>query len=215
MSLLVHKLNSARSSLHATGATLGQEHLRSLRSLVEKPDTNVTDKIVVLDFSNIKSATASYLKATIIWLIQCARLSATDGLNHNHTASAHQLVPLPIFPLVTGLTEEVRGELDDVLLAYRLPCLETLKHSDRKVIRAALHGPLDDALADTLGVLTKSQSATASSLQDKFRDRGISTTGWNNRLADLYLSRLALRRKIGRQWLYEPVAAEVENGRKS
>ncbi len=211
--MLVHKLNPAEKPIHATGATLGQEHLKALRQRLQNTGDNITEEIVVVDFSKIKSATASYLKATIVWLIQCARLNANDGLNHSQSSGPHELVPLPIYPLVAGLTAEVRSELDDVLPAYRLPCLEMLKRSEGKILRAALHGPLDDALADTLRVLTKCGAATASSLQNRFKDRGISTTGWNNRLADLYKVRLAVRKKVGRQWLYEPVAVEVKNGR--
>lgn len=209
MTLLIHKLNPSRASVHASGATLGQEHLRPLRQRLRDEGGD----IVVLDFSGIESATASYLKATIVWLIQSARLSVTDGLNYGRAPGPHDPVPLAIYPLVAGLTTEVREELNDVLPTYRLPCLETLKHSDRRVLRAALHGPLDDALSDTLRALTECGSGTASSLHVRFQDRKISTTGWNNRLADLHQLRLAVRRKVGRQWLYEPVAAEVTNGR--
>jgi hypothetical protein len=209
MNLLIHKLNPSEVPVHATGATLGQEHLRSLRQRLREEG----GEIVVLDFSGIESATASYMKATIVWLIQSARLSVTDGLNHGRAVGPHDPVPLAIYPLIAGLSTEVREEIDDLLPAYRLPCLETLKYSNRKILKAALHGPLDDALSDTLRVLTECGSGTASSLHDRFKDRGISTTGWNNRLADLYQLRLAMRRKIGRQWIYEPVAAEVKNGR--
>ena len=146
-------------------------------------------------------------------MIQSARLNASDALNRACARGPHDPLALSIYPLVAGLNPEVRNELDDILLAYRMPCLEALKHSDRKILRAVLHGTLDDALSDTLAVLTQCESATATSLHDRFHDRKISATGWNNRLADLHQLRLALRRKVGRQWLYEPVAAEVKNGR--
>lgn len=213
VSLLVHKLNAGDKPIHAAGATLGQEHIRRLRERLQNKGEKIAEQIVVVDFSGIKSATASYLKATIVWLIHCGRLSVSNGFNHSQASGPHDVVPFPIYPLAGGLTSEVRGELDDVLPAYRLPCLEMLRRSEEKILRAVLHGPLDEALADTLRVLTKSGAATASSLQDRYKDRGISTTGWNNRLADLYALRLAVRKKIGRQWLYEPVAAEVKNGR--
>ena len=207
--ILLHKLRVSKVPIHAAGATLGQEHIGPLRRRLE----NTSDQIIIVDFSGIQSATASYLKATILWLIESARLSASGELNRSGARGPHDPLALPIYPLVAGLNAEVRNELDDILLAYRTPCLETLDHSDQKILRAILHGTLDNALSDTLAVLTQCGSATATSLHDRFHDRKISATGWNNRLADLHELRLALRRKVGRQWLYEPVAAEVKNGR--
>jgi len=211
MRLLVYPLNPSKESVHVAGATLGQEHLKPLRKQIKNGD----DNIVVLDFSRIESATASYLKATIIWLLQSGKLGATAVRDQTRARGADDPVPLAVYPAVTGLEAEVREELDAVLPSYRLPCLETLKHSDRKILKAALHGPLDEALRDTLFALTQCGSGTASSLCQRFTDRGISTTGWNNRLADLHALRLAMRRKEGRQWVYEPIAAEVRNGRES
>jgi len=194
--------------VHAAGATLGQEHVQPLRKQLQNAD----DDIVVLDLSRIESATASYLKATVIWLIQSAKLAAVDGRESRAPRGAHDPVPLRIYPLVTGLSADVREELDAVLPGFRLPCLEALQYSKDRISRASLHGPLDDAGSDTLKVLSQCGSATAASLCDQFADRKISATGWNNRLADLYALRLARRRKEGRQWVYELVATEVVNG---
>jgi hypothetical protein len=211
MKLVVHRLNSSKKPMHAAGATLGQEHLGPLRKRIQ----NGAGEIVIVDFSGIESATASYLKATIVWLIQSARLVVGNGVNHGAARGHHDPIPLSIYPVVAGLAADVREELDAVLPGFRLPCLETLKRSDQKIQTGLLHGPLDQALLDTLRALTECGSGTASSLHQRFPDRKISTTGWNNRLADLHMLRLAMRRKEGRQWLYESVAAEVKNGRES
>ena len=212
MRVIFHGLNPSRKVIQvAAGATLGQEHLRPLREKIQNAD----GEIVVLDFSRIRAATASYLKATIIWLIQSGRLSAIDDMGQPAPHSPQDPIPLAIYPLATGLDADVRHELDAVLPSHRLPCLEALKHSDRKILTAALHGPLDDALSDTLKVLTQCGSGTASSLCRRFEDRKISASGWSNRLADLHMLRLAMRRKEVRQWLYEQVSAEVRNGRAS
>jgi hypothetical protein len=211
MRVLVHQLNpSAKSVPAAAGATLGQDHIRPLRERIHSSD----EEVVVLDFSGIESATASYLKATIIWLIQCGR-SSTRIRRNSAPYGAHDPIPLAIYPAVIGLTNDVREELDAVLPGYRLPCLEVLRLSRGKILRAALHGPLDEALSDTLSALTQSGSGTASSLCELYPDRKIMTTGWNNRLADLHELRLATRKKEGRQWVYKPVAVEVRNGRES
>lgn len=212
MSLIVHKLNPTEQRIHAAGSTLGQDHIKPLLSRLQKQTEQPNDQVVVLDFSGIISATASYLKATILWLIQCARMSTNNGSRQHQISGSYELFPVPIYPVAGNLEQEVRDELDDVLPTYRLPCLEVLRRSKEEVLTAALHGPLDEALTDTLRVLTKSGPATASLLQDRYQDRGISTTGWNNRLADLYVLRLAVRKKRGRQWVYESIAAEVRNG---
>lgn len=211
MNIIAYRLNQSPKPIHVAGATLGQKHIELLRKRIQ----NGADEIVIVDFSGIESATASYLKATIVWLIQSARLALTNGVNHGAPHGPHDPIPLSIYPVVAGLGADVREELDAVLPGYRLTCLETLKRSERRIQTAVIHGPLDHALQDTLRALTECGSGTASSLHKRFPDRKISITGWNNRLADLHMLRLAMRRKEGRQWLYEPVAAEVKNGRES
>jgi hypothetical protein len=206
--VLIHRLSTQERRLHVAGATQGHEHLRHLLPHLQRRQ----GEIVVLDFTGIESATASYLKATILWLIQCAVLPPSPGGRSSlYERGPYDLRPLDIYPVVAQLGEDVREELDAVLPGYRLPCLEAVRHSEHQISQGVLHGPLDAALADALDVLTASRGGTATFLCER-SGGAISVTGWNNRLAELHSLRLATRRKEGRQWVYEPIIAEVSRG---
>lgn len=164
---------------------------------------------IVLDFTGIVSATASYLKRTILWLHDGAKLAA-EG---NPPAPPEDpAVPLDIFIFVAGLGEEVRDELTELLHQHNRTCLEVSTDVGDAVTSVQLLGPLDDALAKTLNALSNAGRATATELHqagvaaDKQK---ITVNAWNNRLNDLYCKRLARRAKAGRHWVYEPVAKEI------
>jgi hypothetical protein len=122
-------------------------------------------------------------------------------------------VTINVFPLVANVNAEVSEELDQVLTLQELPCLEVVSADDKNIGIAKLRGPLDRALRDTLRVVMDLGSVTATSLSERFAaDTRIATTAWNNRLSDLCVRRLVRRRKVGRQWVYEPVARQVHLG---
>jgi len=119
---------------------------------------------------------------------------------------------LNIFPMVTGLSSDVREELDELLLGRKLSALEIVELEGERVLKARLRGVREGMVADTLGILMRESEATASQLFERYGG-GINVTGWNNRLADVHRLRLARRRKEGRFWIYTPVAQEiVEDG---
>jgi hypothetical protein len=185
---------------NVAGATLGQEHLNkvlgALNRIVGDPG-----EIVVLDFEGTETATASYMKATVLALLRQGREGAEGGFLNL------------IFPVVANLSAEVAEELDQVLIANRLPCIEALTLSSTRVQRGRVRGVLDAALGETLAALVSEGAASATQLfETRRKEVPISVTGWNNRLAELHRFRLAWRRKHGRQWVYEPITEEVIRG---
>jgi hypothetical protein len=197
---------------HAFGGALGQQHLKPL---LDELGTGIagSGQVVVLDFEGIEAVTASYLKATIIYLFKAGRAAAEGAEARNTTLPA----PMNIFPAVANLRGDVPEELDEVLssIGQRLPCLEATlwDAADERIRHARLRGYLDTALRETIEFLNgRTQPTTAQALAADNSTVGIKETGWNNRLADLHRLRLARRVKSGRHWLYELVAQEVSLG---
>jgi len=197
------------------GATLGQQHLEPLFELLRERREESHSKIgfcseiVVIDFDGIEAATASYMKALVLPLlvgdtgaIRETVISPEDPRNGGFN----------IYPVVAGLSDDVREELDGVLRLRGVPCLEVLTWSSSDISSARLLGALDAILKNTYAMLLREQEATASDLHAKYVGERITTTGWNNRLADLYRLRLVTRHKMGRQWMYRPIVSEVNYG---
>ncbi len=197
---MIRRFRITQGQANVAGATLGQAHLNevyvALRGIVADPG-----EVVVLDFEGTETATASYMKATVLALLKQGDHEPQIGF------------PQIVFPVVANLSAEVAEELDQVLIANRLPCIEALACSNMHVQRGRVRGVLDAALEETLAVLVSEGEASATQLHEKLRaEIPISVTGWNNRLAELHRARLAWRRKRGRQWVYEPIVEEVVRG---
>jgi hypothetical protein len=197
---------------HRATYTLGEQHLgRFLKTLTKSSPSlrqpEELGELVVVDFKGIESATGSYLKATVVRLLQLGAASV------NARAEQDPDTWLNVYPLVANLNAELSDELDQVLAIQEVPCLEVVKAGDDGVIAAKLRGPLDRALRETLRAVEELRSATATALSERFAaDAKIATTAWNNRLSDLCVRRLVRRRRVGRQWVYEPVARQVQLG---
>jgi len=201
-------LREEASGAHVYGATMARADVSSVVADVIQLTSTEGSLDVVLDFSGIVSATASYLKRTVLWLHDCALLAAEGRPAEEHEDAP---IPLDIYPFVTGLAEEVSLELEDVLFQHNRICLEVPFDVAPEISKARLIGPLDPALRQTLVMLTRMQRATATELhQAHALDRQkITVNAWNNRLSDLFSRRLARRTKAGRHWVYEPVVPEV------
>lgn len=200
---------------NAYGATLGQEHSEPLQELLRQRFCEQDDYLrlptekVIIDFDGIESTSASYLKALLVPLLNYEEPSMGDwinqpcqGVNYRHG----------VYPLVTGLDEEVRQELEEVLKFRNLPCLEAIHWTGDCVQQARLLGGIEPILLTTFLMLIRERAASATDLFSRYKSQCITVTGWNNRLADLYRLRLATRTKQGRQWIYEPITAEVIYG---
>jgi len=201
--------------INAYTATLGQQHLEPLRDLLRRRFCEydrhqmMPTEIVMVDFSGIESTTASYLKALVVPFLTYKEPTMSEKVGRIGGDPDYRQ---SIYPMVTGLNEEVREELEEVLKFRSLPCLEASRWCDDKVLSAHLLGGMDTILTTTFLLLVREKAASATDLHARYQDEHITITGWNNRLADLHRLRLATRTKQGRQWIYEPTTKEVIYG---
>jgi hypothetical protein len=206
-----HRLTRAgEDDVRVYGATMARNDLRPLVEGLVQTGASTDDALdVVLDFTGIVSATSSYLKRTILWLYDCARLAAEGG---RPEASEDPAIPLNIYVFTTGLTDEVRAELREVLRLYNRTCLEVPSDAAESLCQALVLGPLDLSLRKTLDALVRRRAGTATELHQAHASdhERITVNAWNNRLSDLFCKRLARRSKEGRHWVYEPVLPEVQ-----
>lgn len=190
---------------------LGQEHRKQVAEELARDEAIIggLGALVVIDFDAVESVTASYVKALVLPFLRAGIGFASGETNDVPSA----LQPMNLFPVVTGLSSEIREEIFEVLKSNRLVLLEGLSIDGDVILQARLLGQPDDSISDTLDALLREGSATASQLCEKNpRQPPVSVNGWNNRLADLYRFRLARREKQGRQWAYTPMAREVAYG---
>ncbi|HEY3332001.1 MAG TPA: hypothetical protein VGK19_18355 [Capsulimonadaceae bacterium] len=208
--MIVYKVGGSNPPPLVSGATLGQQHLEALLEiLLDKALTYGKNEIVpvepvVLSFSGIESATASYVKALLLPLLD----DLTDVEDFKGKFRPNTFV----MPFVADLTDELRGELWLVMKDQGSVYLEAQDMGTCHPISARIIGELDGFLKKTISIVVAEEQCTATDLYAKYPSEGISTTGWNNRLADLYELRVIDRRKCGRQWIYSPVVKEVVYG---
>lgn len=189
---------------HLAGAALARSHLALLRAELRQHRDQEGPLVTVLDFSRIESLTSSYVKFSVLWLLQCGEKSVgADAYEDPGDGSIP--VALPVYPILAHLSEEVRGEIEVVLRSEQLCCLEATEAQGEDVVDVTVLGPLDRTLRTTLRRVSEEKTTTATALHTKYDD-GINVTGWNNRLSDLHRLRLLHRYKEGRQWIYMPLA---------
>ncbi len=202
----------APSAKHAIGSTLGEKMLQPLVDELQAANAELhigSGELVVLDFTGIESATASFLKATVIRLLRAGSRFVDEP---TLTSGAATDLALNIYPSVYGLAADVREELTEILASQRLVCLEAKAWNTVDITAAKLHGPLEGSLWTTLYRLLGTEGATAAELHERYPSEGINPTAWNNRLAELYRLRLVRRVRRGRPWLYTSIAREVQRG---
>ena len=146
---------------------------------------------VFLDFSGVDSVNSSWLNTAIGPLFRWAAESQND-----------------YYPIFSHFPPNDLDELELVASINRqcyLIC-ETPAESMGSVV---VVGSLDPGLRHTLEKVCEAGEATGAELARQATDARIQATAWNNRLRDLFVKRLLLRRKEGRQQVYYPVAKSI------
>ena len=185
---------------HAYGATLGQKHMRDLARRIGDADL---DTMVLLDFHGVLSVTPSYLKATILQAVP------SDGSNGGESNQARNVTSeRDLFPAITGCSPGVASDIHEYFSGLGLPILHITKRREDRILAAKFLGCLDELLFKTLSALTDRGAGTAGELAENSDDT-ITINGWNNRLANLHLLRLATRHRKGKFWIYSPVAERI------
>jgi hypothetical protein len=212
--VIVHRLISKNSSGGAIrcGAPLAQDDLKPLLSSLAQPA--VHDGLI-LDFAGIEAVNGSYARATVAWLIRCARTHRAAISLRKRNADPWAVKPFAIERIfVQNLAPDVREEIDGLLCqpSFRLPCLEALKVTSAQVSHARLLGHLDRQLRECLARLYEiGGEATTLDLHEQYSGDNVQVTAWNNRLAALHERLLVTRRKDGRSWIYETVTQHLKS----
>jgi hypothetical protein len=167
------------------GRPLGERHMPLLLAgILQFP----TDTVIWLDFQGIENITASWVAATIVPLL---RMRAADSLGR--------------YLVLTNLAADLIEEVAYVLDHENTPALLHNAGAAPVVL-----GPLDPAYAQTLDRVHAQGHATAKTLLEK-SDGSIGQTAWIKRLTTLNALGLICKKKVGREYKYEPLV-EVPHG---
>lgn len=206
-----------RQELHgldvAAGAITGKAHAEKIAVRLGSDAEDDLGLRILFDFSGISLASASYIKATILWLTSCGRMYAgsiepSELLSLENT----QFQPLNVFPVVAGANQEIEIELNEVFGGRGLVCITAAEWTSAKIETAKVVGSLEATASKTLKAINGLTEFTAYDLQDRFPKEAVNATAWNNRLAELYRLRLLRRRREGKFWKYQPVADHLKYG---
>lgn len=207
------ELRHFADSEYLWGASLADKHLLvAWDGLKKAARTTPECTHVILDFAGIAASNVSYIKGTFLWLLQNGIAHARSSAPPPLPGTTQPPACLNIVPFVANTNSEVLAEIDEVLGRHGLPYLVAQTWTPDSVTTASVHGPLDETMFRTLLYVVTLRQATASLLHEAHPDEGISVTGWNNRLADLFALRLLSRTRSGRSLIYRSVAKEIHHG---
>lgn len=153
-------------------------------------------RLTILDFSNIRVATGSYLRESVLGF-------------RNYCRQRVPASPVIIANANPVVTEELRS-----LLNASGDAVVTCKITGTKDPRKGyVLGTLEDKQRLTLDAILRSGTADARELHERFsRTETIGATGWNNRLAALVEKGILIEEREGRAKRYRPVLKELQYG---
>lgn len=170
--------------------------MRDYPKLLSAIEGTATGETVVLDWSDVELATASYFGATFVPLLRLAMEGQLDR-----------------YFVLTGLNQTGAEELKLVLENQGLVALVG-EWKEGHVRNAKVLGQLDPAYAETLDAVQRVEVASATDLFKKHTTRTrIGKTGWINRLSNLHRLRLLRKQRIGREYVFEALSEERSHGR--
>jgi hypothetical protein len=175
-----------------TGASAGKA---SALAVIKKAGAEPADPCpLLLDFSPVEIATASYLREAVFALKSYLRNAGSK-----------------FYPVVANANDKVREELAVIAEARNDVVLAVETGKSGAVIRQALIGSLDPKQATTFEHVKKLKRTDAGTLMEKFgsEEKTTSTTAWNNRLSALVARGLILEYTRGRAKFYQPLFQEV------
>jgi len=150
---------------------------------------------VILDWTGIEIATASYFGATLISLLRMAIAGDLDR-----------------YFVVAGLNSTC---LDELKLVLDLQSLVTLagEWRDGTLQGLTVLGKLDDAYSEALDAVQQVDAVSAAELHKSHqRSSPIGKTGWINRLTNLHRLRLVRKQRIGREYVFQAVNKRRKHG---
>lgn len=180
----VRRITGLETLAGKSGAT------RDFPKFMNEVEASPEGSTVLLDWSDIEVATASYFTGTYIRLL---RMTMTGDMDR--------------YLILAGLNDTC---LDELKLALELTGLVGLmtdcgKKEFIKNVRA--FGKLEPAYVEALEAVQRTNGISASELYQQSargKDR-IGKTAWVNRLTNLHRLRLVRKQKSGRQFIFKPV----------
>lgn len=198
-SMLRIAISSAIDGPYALGASRGQMAIREVMESLRGAATDLSK--VELSFEGVEETNASFVKSTLLHLVQCGRLFVSGEIPSSTAENSPE--PLNCFPAVSHCSREVLTEIEDVFKLRQLPfCELTHEAQNGEWIAGALRGYLDLTLVDALKMVTELGSVTPALLRNIRRD-AVAGTAWNNRLEALHSLRVVHRLRVGREWQYQ------------
>ena len=170
--------------------------LRDYPQLMSAVEETTDEETVVLDWSGVEIATASYFGATFVPLLRMAMAGQLDR-----------------YFVVTGLNKTC---LDELKLVLELQGLVTLagEWKEGGVCNAEILGLLDPAYVETFEAVQRVEAASATELFKKHASRNrIGKTGWINRLSNLHRLRLLRKQRVGREYVFQALSKGRSRGR--
>lgn len=176
-----------------SGAVNGKAAFAALVKIVDHEPTEPVP--LFLDFRNIDTATASYLRESVFALKTYMRTTNSK-----------------YYPVVANINDEVWDEMA-LVAALKSDVIMSCELDKRdRVLKAELIGDLDPKQKMTFDVVRDSDQVDANGLMEKFgeAEKTKGTTAWNNRLAAL-VARGVIREFVqGRAKSYRPLLKEAK-----
>jgi hypothetical protein len=157
----VRLLDLLPQRLHRATAPLGREHIANLKEWIEAGlYSELPGEVICISYEGIESATGSYIKETVLRPLQWAG-AAPAGESGVAGEPPHHF-----YPVLYGLNEELRQDIDDVLALRRLFCLEALEWKNGEIKTAQLRGGQDKFVLNSLATLEKQGRASATDIHN-------------------------------------------------
>jgi hypothetical protein len=170
------------------GAPRGKEALAKIITAVRSPSEPTA---VLMDFSGIKVATASFLRESVI------------GFRNYCTNTERNL-----YPVLANANELILEELEFLLKLHGDALISCETASNSKVQSTRILGHLNEKEKLTFDAICAVGEVDAALLASKFdKTDAIKITGWNNRLAALVNKGVVMEIRKGRSKLYRPLLA--------
>lgn len=187
--LLINIAKLSPVAARLTGAAIGEAHFGQIKNLITNAP-NKGDLTVVLNFTDIESASASYLKRLLNPFF--ADSSEPEGFAQNTV------------PVATNINTLDLNEDLEAFFVGKGYVLTVVDYNDQVPKFKNFIGRLERTASETLLQLRKLNQATAAQLYEQHPDNTTNQTAWNNRLVQLVKMRIARRTRVGRFWIYQP-----------
>jgi hypothetical protein len=167
-----------------------RDFLKLMAAVEDSPEGST----VILDWTGVEVATASYFGATFVRLLRMTMAGDMDR-----------------YLVLTGLN---RTCLDELKLALELQGLVALlgdRGKNGAIESLQFFGTMEPAYVQTFAEVQKARGVSASELHKRQvpTHNPIGKTGWINRLSNLHRLRLVRKQKVGREFVFKPVNKEV------